>query len=208
MNLVAEEDTRLQERNRIARDIHDSVGHRLTALIMQLEILAIQEKKDSYRELKRMANESLEETRHAVKALQSDENEGIATVIHLIRRLEAESHIRVQFTTQQGVLSVKLSNDQSVVLYRVIQEALTNAMRHAQSREIHIILGKSAIGDISFDITNSIYEVRNFTDGFGLTSMKKRVEEIGGKVEVYQTNSQFIVKGSFPIDQGEYVCGG
>ncbi|MFD2042860.1 histidine kinase [Ornithinibacillus salinisoli] len=199
MNLVAEDDARLQERNRIARDIHDSVGHRLTALIMQLEVLAIQENNESFRELKQMAEESLEETRHAVKALQSDENEGIASVVHLIRRLEAESHITVQFTTKQGVLSVKLSNNKSVVLYRVIQEALTNAMRHAQSREIRIILGKSAVGDLTFEIINTIYHTRGFEFGFGLTNLKKRVEEINGNVDVYQTEDQFIVKGTIPV---------
>ena len=49
-----------------------------------------------------MAKESLEETRHAVKALQAEENEGIATIVHLIRKLEAESHVLVQFTLKQG----------------------------------------------------------------------------------------------------------
>lgn len=67
----------------------------------------------------------------------------------LIRKLEAESHILVQFTIKQGVLSVSLSNEKSVALYRIIQEALTNAMRHAQAREVKIILGKSAKEDIS-----------------------------------------------------------
>src|SRR5690606_13050302 len=51
INLLNEENVRTEERNRIARDIHDSVGHRLTALIMKLEMLAIQTKNDEYRAL-------------------------------------------------------------------------------------------------------------------------------------------------------------
>lgn len=200
MNLLAEEAARVEERNRIARDIHDSVGHRLTALIMKLETLAIQTKNEDYRELKKMAEDSLGETRQAVKTLQAEESEGIATVVHLIRKLEAESQIVVQFTIKQGVLTVPLSNDNSVVLYRVLQEALTNAMRHGHSREIHVVLGKSAIGDVTFEISNALYEVKPFTFGFGLTNMKKRLEEIGGRLDVYQKENQFFVSGIIPSE--------
>ncbi|WP_339216124.1 histidine kinase [Ornithinibacillus sp. FSL M8-0202] len=200
MNLLAEETARVEERNRIARDIHDSVGHRLTALIMKLETLAIQTKNEDYRELKKMAEDSLGETRQAVKTLQAEESEGIATVVHLIRKLEAESQIVVQFTIKQGVLTVPLSNDHSVVLYRVLQEALTNAMRHGYSREIHVVLGKSAIGDVTFEISNTVYEVKPFTFGFGLTNMKKRLEEIGGRLDVYQKENQFYVSGIIPSE--------
>ncbi|SFB31258.1 Signal transduction histidine kinase [Lentibacillus halodurans] len=198
MNLAAEQNARLEERTKIARDIHDSVGHRLTALIMKLETLAIETKHPGYTTLKQMANESLEETRQAVKALKTDEQEGIATVVHLIRKLEAESHLLVQFTIKQGILSVPLSNEKSIILYRVIQEALTNAMRHAQSREVHVTLGKSAAGAISFEITNAIHDAKPLAYGFGLTNMQKRVEEVEGFLDVYQTDETFVVKGTIP----------
>jgi signal transduction histidine kinase len=198
LNLSAEQDARVEERNRIARDIHDSVGHRLTALIMQLEMLAIQTQNEGYRDLKRMAEESLEETRQAVKALQNEESEGIATVVHLIRKLEAESHLIVQFTIKQGVLSIPLSNEKSVVLYRVIQEALTNAMRHGNSKEVQVTLGRSAIGDVTFEVTNALHMTKSFEYGFGLTNMNRRLEEINGRLEVYQTEDKFLVTGIIP----------
>ncbi|AXI08639.1 sensor histidine kinase [Oceanobacillus sp. 143] len=201
MNLTTENNARLEERTKIARDIHDSVGHRLTALIMKLEILTIQDTHNSYSELKEMAKESLEETRQAVKALQTEENEGIATIVHLIRKLEAESHILVQFTMKQGVLSVPMSNDKSVALYRVIQESLTNAMRHAGSREIQVILGKTATGDISFEITNTVFDPIPFTYGFGLTNMKQRIDGVKGTLTIYQTVNEFVVAGSIPSEE-------
>ncbi|MCQ6275022.1 sensor histidine kinase [Bacillus sp. V3B] len=207
MNLEAESDARLQERTLIARDIHDSVGHRLTALIMKLEILSIQYSNSDYDELKSMAKESLEEIRKSVKALQTEENEGIATVVHLIRKLESESHIFVQFTMKQGILSVPFSNEKSVVLYRVIQEALTNAMRHSGAREVHVTLGKSATYDILFEISNTVFHPKPFTYGFGLTSMKNRIEEIKGTLEVYQTENRFIVLGTIPSEGGREICG-
>lgn len=198
MNLSSEQQARLEERTRIARDIHDSVGHRLTALIMNLEMLAIQRNDSALREVKQMAVESLEETREAVKALKVSENEGIATVVHLIRKLEAESHMLIRFTLKEGVLLVPLSNEKSVVLYRVIQEALTNAMRHAQTREVHVTLGKSSIGDVTFNISNPFKATKGFEFGFGLTNMKNRLAELNGRLDVYQTDSLFIVKGIIP----------
>ncbi|MBB6446669.1 sensor histidine kinase [Bacillus benzoevorans] len=202
MNLERERDARIQERTMMARDIHDSVGHRLTALLMKLEILSMQHPNSDYDDLKRMAKESLEEIRHSVKTLQTEENEGIATVVQLIRKLEAESHISVQFTMKQGILSVPLNNEKSVVLYRVIQEGLTNAMRHAGSREVQVTLGKSAIGDIQFMISNRVFMPKPFTFGFGLKNMKARIEGIKGTLEVYQTEDQFVLTGTIPNREG------
>lgn len=197
--LVTEEEARYQERTKIARDIHDSVGHKLTALLMQVEILSIQQGPEHYKELKDLAKESLEETRFAVRTLKDREHEGIATILQLIKKLEAESHIMVQFTTKQGILSDRLTNEQSVVLYRVIQEGLTNAMRHAHSREVQVVLGKTADGNIEFIIKNRIHRKEPFQEGFGLSNMRKRVEELGGTLAVYQTDEQFVIKGMIPI---------
>ncbi len=196
--LVTEEEARYQERTKIARDIHDSVGHKLTALLMQLEILSIQNGAENYQELKEIAKDSLEETRFAVRTLKDKEYEGIATILQLIKKLEAESHIMVHFTTKQGILSERLTNEQSVVLYRVIQEGLTNAMRHAHSREVQVVLGKTANGNIEFVVSNRIYKKEPFQEGFGLQNMRKRVEELSGTLTVYQTDEHFIIKGMLP----------
>ncbi|MEH7224787.1 histidine kinase [Bacillus sp. JJ1566] len=197
--LVTEEEARYQERTKIARDIHDSVGHKLTALLMQLEILSIQQGPEQYNELKELAKESLEETRFAVRTLKDKEHEGIATILQLIKKLEAESHIMVQLTTKQGILSEQLTNQQSVVLYRVIQEGLTNAMRHTHSREIQVVLGKTADGNMEFIIKNRIHKKVPFQEGFGLSNMRIRVEELRGTLAVYQTDEQFVIKGMIPL---------
>ncbi|MEH7239188.1 sensor histidine kinase [Bacillus sp. JJ1562] len=199
--LVTEEEARYQERTKIARDIHDSVGHKLTALLMQLEILSIKQGPEHYNELKELAKESLDETRFAVRTLKDREHEGIATILQLIKKLEAESHIMVQFTTKQGILSERLTNQQSVVLYRVIQEGLTNAMRHAHSREVQVALGKTADGNMEFLVKNRIHKKEPYQEGFGLSNMRKRVEELGGTLAVYQTDEQFVIKGMIPLEK-------
>ncbi|MBM7569950.1 sensor histidine kinase [Aquibacillus albus] len=201
--LESERGARLEERTKIARNIHDSVGHKLTALLMKLEMLRLQERKTEYEELKLLASESLEETRHAVRALQHEENEGIASVLQLIRQLESESHIHLDFTFKKGVLSANLSNKQNVALYRVLQESLTNAMRHAHSREVKVVLALNAIRNLEFTVENKIYEQKQLTWGFGLTNMKKRIEELNGMLNVYQQDNRFVVSGYLPLEGKE-----
>lgn len=204
-SFLSEKEARLEERTKIARDIHDSVGHKLTALLMQIEIMSLQHGEEQFRDLKKLADESLQETRKAVRAFQTEEAEGFTTILQLIKKLESESHIKVHFTTKGGVLSAKLTNEESVVLYRVIQEGLTNAMRHAHSREVQVTLSKTAIGDIELIISNSIHEQKPFHEGFGIKNMRKRLEDIDGELQVYIAEGKFIVKAKIPLKNGNQV---
>lgn len=201
--LENEEVARVEERNRIARDIHDSVGHQLTALMMQLAVAeqAAGEGKiaSMVKQSKQLARESLDGMRKAVKALQGEEEQGIASVIHLIRKLEAESQMRVQLTTKTGVLSQPLTNEQNIAVYRFVQEGLTNAMRHGSSREISIIL--EIIGEYSFQVKveNKMEISSPVEEGFGLQNMRKRMEGLNGRMEREVTGGYFSVKGIFPL---------
>lgn len=197
--LENEKMVRLEERTRISREIHDSVGHTLTAVLMQLEMLSMESNDTRIDTIKKDVRISLEEIRLAVRTLKQDEAVGVSSVLQLIRKLEVESHISINLTTKHGVLSIKLSNEQSIVLYRVLQEALTNAMRYAASREIFVVFGRNAVGDFHLVVKNRIKEAKAFQHGFGLKNMKQRLEEIGGTMNAYQTKDQFIVEASFPV---------
>ncbi|MFC4411722.1 sensor histidine kinase [Chungangia koreensis] len=190
---------RLEERARIAHDIHDSVGHQLTALLMQLEMMSIEKQSEEYEGLKVMAKESLEETRKAVKTLKYELATGIESVIQLIRKLESDHSLSVKFTTRQGVLRTTLSNEQSVTLYRSIQEALTNAMKHGDTREVSVTIGRTALGELEWIVTNGLSRQTHFTEGFGLTAMRERVASVGGELRVLQTEKAFTVEGMMPI---------
>ncbi|QED46234.1 sensor histidine kinase [Cytobacillus dafuensis] len=190
---------RLEERTRISREIHDSVGHKLTAVLMQLEMMSMEVNDPRLVTIKKEVRDSLEEIRLAVRTLNQDEAAGLTSVLQLIRKLETESHISINFTTKHGILSAKLSNDQSIVLYRVLQEALTNAMRYAASREVMVTLGRTAVGHFHINIQNRINNAQPFQPGFGLQNMRERLDEIGGSVQAYQTEGFFIVDASFPL---------
>lgn len=147
-----EKAARQEERTQIARDIHDSVGHKLTALLMQLEVLRMQADEQlapRVTELKELARESLEETRSAVKSLKQPETGGLTAILNMIRKLEAEQFMRVHFTVQHGALSAPLRASQSFAVYRAVQEALTNLMKHSESKEAFITFEAPGAG--SFD---------------------------------------------------------
>ncbi|QOV12171.1 sensor histidine kinase [Viridibacillus arvi] len=194
---------RAEERTKMARDIHDSVGHKLTALLMQLEVLSIENNMKGINDIKELARDSLDETRNAVRQLKTTEVSGIQSVIQLIRKLEMESHLQIRFTFEKGVLSLPISNRQSIVLYRVLQESLTNAMKYSDSKEVEVILRQNSLRQVHFIVKNKVLKLKAFEFGFGLTNMMGRVEEIGGELRVNRTEDHFIVEGTFPIKERE-----
>ncbi len=199
MSVEQDQLVRAEERTKIARDIHDSVGHKLTSLLMQLEVMSIQNKTDSIQQAKQLARESLEETRYAVRQLKSAETTGIQSVIQLIRKLEMESRLHIRFTLEKGVLSLPLSNKQSVVVYRVLQESLTNAMKYSHSKEVEVVLGINSLQNVQFQVKNKMMTDKPIIKGFGLSSMEERLKEIGGELTIVRTEQHFILRGSFPM---------
>lgn len=200
---------RQEERSVVARDIHDSVGHRLTALVMQLEVARYQTngetEKQQLTEFKELAQQSLHETRAAVSALKADETAGLQAIIQLVRKLEAESHIKVRFLLESGVLNEPLSNKQSIVVYRAIQESLTNMMRHSQTREADIQFKLLADRYFQFSVSHHLKEKVELNEGFGLSNMRKRLEEIDGKLMVSQHSQTFRVTGQFPVEEEDRI---
>lgn len=199
LSVEQEELVRAEERTKIARDMHDSVGHKLTALLMHLEVMDSKNEDSNLKNLKLLARDSLEETRFAVRQLNVNETSGIQSVVQLIRKLEMESHLIIKFTLEKGILSIPLSNNQSIILYRVLQESLTNAMKHSESKEVDVTLGTNSLQHVQFIVKNKIYSQFPLIQGFGLTNMKERIQEIGGELRIIKTNQQFIVEGTFPL---------
>lgn len=200
--LTDEKAARQEERTQIARDIHDSVGHKLTALLMQLEVFRMKadgETAEGLGDLKALAKESLEETRNAVKTLKHDEAGGVTAIIGLIRKLEAESFLRIQFSVKHGALSAPLGNEQMVIVYRAVQEALTNVMRHSQAREADIVFEAPGAIIFRFTISNKTAGTVPYSEGFGLSSMRERIEQAGGDFKAGPESGLFVVKGSLPL---------
>lgn len=204
--IAREEDALKQaERVRIARDVHDSVGHQLTGLIMQLQMIEMKSSgiDPQISQAKNMAREALEDMRQAVRTMENEEKKGVPMIIQLIRKLEAESQTRISFTTKAGALSVSLTDEQSVSLYRFVQEGLTNAMRHAYAKRVDVVLHVAAEQTYVVTMTNNVYKNNKVVEGFGLIQLRQRFEHLGGSFRVQCTDGIFLVEGKFPLTKGE-----
>lgn len=198
---------RAEERISVARRLHDSVGQRLTSLLMQLEVSRLGAESEDQRqravELKRLAQASLDETREAVTALSEDELAGMPALLRLIHNLEVESAMQIEFTIGSGAMSVQLEPEPAVALYRAVQEALTNAMRHGTSRRakvtVEVVGGRVVRFEVVNEVTGGREDLAAVRPGFGLTSMRERVEAAGGQLEVSGGSGQFLIRGSFPL---------
>jgi signal transduction histidine kinase len=200
--VASEQAAREEERAQVGRDIHDSVGHKLTALLMQLEVFRMQTDEGTalrVQELKELASESLEETRSAVKTLRNHEAGGLTAIVSLIRKLESESFFRINFSVRHGALSAPLSNTQSIAVYRSVQEALKNIMRHSNARDAEIIFEAPGGGVFRFEVINKWEENKSFREGFGLRSMRERMELAGGRLDVIPYKDRFVVRGTLSM---------
>jgi signal transduction histidine kinase len=200
--VLDEQLVRQEERAQVGRDIHDSVGHKLTALLMQLEVFRMEsdtETASRIQELKELAKESLEETRSAVKALKLHETGGLSAILSMIRKLEQESFFRVNFSVKHGALSAPLSNTQSIAVYRAVQEALTNIIKHSNARDAEILFEAPGGGVFRFEIINNRKENKPFREGFGLRSMRERIEMAGGRLEINAFEDRFVVRGTLSL---------
>ncbi|GAA0465957.1 sensor histidine kinase [Alkalibacillus silvisoli] len=199
-----EEAVRQEERHMIGQEIHDSVGHKLTSMIMQIEAFRLTS--DTHNEpqinkLKALANESLEETRKAVKTFKQREIGGLQGVMRLIRKLEMESFLQIHFSVKHGAFAAPLNGEQSFVIYRCVQEGLTNIMKHSQAREAQITFDSPGGSIFRFEIVNPTHSDTSFQKGYGLTSMQERLEKIGGGVEVHKGERQFVLRAWIRLNE-------
>lgn len=194
-----EELVRQEERKLIGHEIHDSVGHKLTALIMQLESFRLQAQGEQDQEkmlsLKQLAQHSLDETRRAVQTFKHEETGGLQGIIRLIRKLESDSFLRIRFTVDHGAFSAPLTGEQSFIIYRSVQEAMTNIMKHSKAREAKVVFEAPGNSVFRFEISNPITKNIAFKEGFGLTSMRERLQNIDGDLDVFATANEFVVRG-------------
>ncbi len=183
-----EELTVLRERNRISREIHDSVGHSLSTMIIQLgaiEKIAEKDKKltsEMARNLGEFAKNSLAEVRCAVRALKPREfekYEGILAVEELTKNFEKLTGVKVKlgFSKEKWTLN----SDQCFVLYRVVQEFLSNSLKHGKATRVDIFMGFNE-ENLIITLKDNGQGADKIEKGVGLKSIWERVNELGGTV--------------------------
>ncbi|WP_453991640.1 sensor histidine kinase [Bacillus nitroreducens] len=200
--VIEEEQARQDERNMIGHEIHDSVGHKLTALLMQLEVFRLgadEKDKQKILKLKELAEHSLDETRRAVKSFKQKDVGGLQGVMRLIRKLEMESFMKIHFSVKHGAFAAPLTGEQSFAIYRSVQEALTNIMKHSSTREAQVSFESPGGSIFRFEVINKSTFNPFFQEGYGLKAMRERLEKVGGSCEIIHDEQQFIVRGTIAL---------
>ncbi len=183
-----EELTITRERTRMAREIHDTLGHYLTILSIQLETISKLQERDPVRaaievaEARRVAAQSMQEVRNAVAALRPT---GIATLslTEALRQLGAEFERvapETELTPDLDTSLPPLSPELQLALYRAAQEALTNVRKHAHATKVLLRLRYENETLELVVLDNGTGALENVSQqaarGFGLVGLRERVE--------------------------------
>jgi two-component system sensor histidine kinase UhpB len=178
-----------QERARIARDLHDEVNQALTGLLLRLE--AAREKAPpqlaaELAEIRALANQAMQELLTLARQLRPTALDDLgleAALAGNVRELSSQGGMRASFDAG-GELG-ELPEDAQLVVYRVAQEALSNAVRHSGAE--HVLVGLRRDGDrLALNVAD---DGRGFTfeqagHGLGITGMRERALLVGGDFQI------------------------
>lgn len=194
--LRIEDQATLQERNRIAREIHDSLGHSLTAQSIQLENALmflhtnINKAEAFLTEAKQLGSIALQEVRQSISTLRSEPLRGqsledaIASLVDDFRRrtgIEAECKISFSFVGP-------LPADVNMAVYRIVKEALTNIDKHSGATQVTVHLkAKSGTLYLLVEDNGRGFNPELNTTGFGLLGMRERTVALGGRFQITST---------------------
>ncbi len=185
------------ERQRIARDLHDSLGQLLTGLRMELTLLQNNlEQSDSNRSERiasvQRADQIIERIqasfKHFISSLQPKIviEEGLAAAIQSIVR-ENERYGDIQYETVVELADRVLNRDQAIAIYRIVQECLTNVVRHARASRVRIrcvaerdcLVLQIEDDGVGYDAT-----AETSAEGWGLLGIRTRVELLNGTISI------------------------
>ncbi|MFM7426713.1 MAG: sensor histidine kinase [Elainella sp.] len=214
-SLQIDDQSALQERTRIARELHDSLGHLLTAQSLQLQSAALlltanpEEAKQLLTDSQRLGSNALKELRQTLLLLRSDPLQG-EPLSAAIARLTADFQRSTGLRPACQLAIAPLPQRIQVAVYRIVEEALTNIQKHSQATQVSISLNLSATDSPSrLDPTRLVLEIiddgRGFDleanrTGFGLRGMEERASSLGGEFQLQsQPNRGCRIVVTFPL---------
>jgi signal transduction histidine kinase len=195
-----------EERNRLAREIHDSVGHYLTIVNVQLEAAKVVFHSDPERALDalekahELVRKGLSSVRESVLALRVSpvENRPLEDAIRSVVEEARASGIKVDLKLHGTPKAV--DDKTALALYRSAQEGLTNVRKHANAASAEIELDYSQPGLVCLSVRDDGMGAAETSGGFGLTGIRERAHLLGGKVEIQsQTGQGFCLDVTVPV---------
>jgi signal transduction histidine kinase len=186
------------ERQRISRELHDETGQALTSLLVQLKILekcsTLTDVQEQVQGIRKLTAQTLQEVRRLAAHLRPSALDDLGLISALegyIYDYAGKSGITVDFQ-HHNVEEVRLPHDMEIVLYRVVQESLTNVLRHAQASQVQVMIRREyksiqlSVVDNGrgFDVAHVLADKER---GLGLLGMQERIELLGGTLVLDST---------------------
>lgn len=204
-----EEMAAIQERNRLAREIHDNLGHYLTIVNVQIEAAKMTLELDPPRALdalnkaQELAKKGLNSVRESVAALRISpvENRPLGDAIAELVEESRTAGITTEFKLTGEERSVEPKS--ALAMYRTAQEGLTNIRKHSQASQAFVELDFSQPDRIRLLLRDDGVGAVNTSGGFGLIGIRERVQLLGGECKVETTPNQgFCLEVSLPGETG------
>ena len=187
---LSEETAITSERKRLARDLHDTTAYTLSNLVMMMEA-GIDLAKDGNSKLNRMliqarnfALDGLMEARRFVEALRRSQLtrvNGLRAVFQLVKTFEKAT--KIETILHLGDAPWSFGDAENIIVYRLVQEGMTNALRHGNAKSITISLNKEK-GGLRVNIQDDGVGFVELKEGYGITGMRERIEQLGGSLQV------------------------
>lgn len=168
------------ERLRISRELHDVAGHKLTALKLNLNALQRRPEFSALRELKIAADisdELLQDIRAVVQQLRLHDDSPLREALQVLAAPFPQLKLQLQLDEACSELSIP----EAEVILRCVQEALTNSVKHAAAKQLHVRLHR--INQTwQLDINDDGHSIPQVQLGNGLNGMRERIESLGGQL--------------------------
>lgn len=107
--------------------------------------------------------------------------------------------MKINFSVKHGAFAAPLTGEQSFAIYRAVQEALTNIMKHSTTREAQVMFESPGGSVFRFEVTNFTAPNPFFQEGYGLKAMRDRLEKVGGSLNIHHDEHQFVVSGIIKV---------
>lgn len=175
----------VEERNRIAAEMHDTVGHTLTAAVLTLEaaegLVSEPQATQKLHQGKEQVRRGLSELRASVKVVRAgNETNFVAVLEQLLQEIRSNTGLDIHLVMES---KITLPTLQAGVLLSAIKECTTNAIRHGHATHVDILIGEYN-GHLRIAYTDNGSGTDNIKTGSGLSIMRERVQSVGGTLEI------------------------
>ena len=196
-----------KERNRLAREIHDTLGHSLTGIITGIEActtlmdVAPEATKEQLKAKAEVARQGITDVRRSVKALRPDalEKSDLSNaLVTLISEMRSATSAEIEYSFETSLNC--FNEDEEDIIYRIVQECITNSIRHGKAGKIYIYISRE-FNLLKILIKDNGTGCAEINKGFGLHHMEERLDMLHGSLN-YNGNDGFIVEAKIPIRWG------